>query len=62
MIIAKKNLNATIPELKCSGNIIEYVTEFKYLGVIFDNTLSFDSHFHHVYKTVSAAVGCLMFI
>ena len=62
MIISKKHLNTSVPQLICNDNNIEYVSEFKYLGVIFDSTLAFDSHFHHVCKRVSAAVGCLMFI
>lgn len=32
---------------------IEFVTEFKYLGFMVDNCLSFNAHFNYVYKKIS---------
>jgi len=46
----------------CGPHTIEEVSQFKYLGVIFDPTLSFQLHFEHVLSRVSASVGCLMLI
>ena len=46
----------------CNGNLIERVDSFKYLGIFFDSTLNFQSHFEHICSRVSSAVGCLLFI
>ena len=51
-----------LPEIKCNGQLIERVPVFKYLGVHFDSTLTFQNHFEHVLSKVSSSVGCLMHI
>jgi exonuclease III len=48
-----------IPLMICNGHIIEHVEEFKYLGIYFDSSLTFRSHFNHVLTKVSAAVGVI---
>jgi hypothetical protein len=61
MILHKANnkLYGPINAVKCNNHIIERVEEFKYLGVIFDHTLSFVPHFWHVCSKISSAAGCL---
>ena len=46
----------------CRGNEVELVNEFKYLGIIFDSLLNFNSHFDSVVSRVSSAIGCLLYI
>jgi len=64
MIFSKKPLHnlTDSPPLFCNGNLIERVDSFKYLGIFFDSTLNFQSHFDHICSRVSSAVGCLLFI
>ena len=49
-----------LPLLTCKSQTIELVSEFKYLGIIFDSTLSFKNHYKHVCGRVSSAAGCLI--
>jgi ribonuclease HI len=45
MIFSRKNISMTdIPKLKLYNTEIEYVQEFKYLGVVFDTKLTFQRH------------------
>jgi len=63
MIISKAAMPLeNLPQLKCRGEVIEYVSEFKYLGILFDPTLTFNRHFDYVCRKVSSAVGCLMLL
>jgi exonuclease III len=62
MLISKRSITHDIPDLICAGHIIERVNEFKYLGIIFDSTMTFDSHFQYVCKRISSAAGCLNLI
>jgi len=64
MIFSKRSSAILIdyPVLSCNGNIIERVDSFKYLGVYFDSSLNFKTHFNHVCSKVSSAVGCMLFI
>lgn len=45
--------------ISLSGQEIERVTEFKYLGLHLDNRLRFDKHIQHVRKTISPLAGML---
>ena len=64
MVFSKKSLSKDliIPSLMCRGNEVELVNEFKYLGIIFDSLLHFNSHFDSVVSRVSSAIGCLLYI
>jgi hypothetical protein len=56
-----KPQGGTVPDLKltCQGKEIEQVNSFKYLGVIFDEHLSFHEHFNYVCKKVSSAIAVI---
>ena len=64
LFICKTNVGQleTLPKLQCRGEDIEYVSEFKYLGIIFDSCLSFHRHWEHVCGRVSSSVGCIMLL
>ncbi len=42
-----------------NGDVIERVREFKYLGVILDETLSFDSHIQYIHNKASRKMGAI---
>ena len=46
-----------LPDLIFGGNVIEWVSEFKYLGLTISNTLSFASHINKVALNVSRITG-----
>ena len=48
MITKKKNIPE--PDFFINGKRIEWVSEFKYLGVIIDKDLNFNSHVNHIVK------------
>jgi len=52
------NVNVN-PQIICAGHEIERVYTFKYLGVILDPNLNFNSHFLYVKKRVSSSIGVL---
>jgi len=43
--------------LKREDDIIEQVTQFKYLGVMLDNTLKFDKHIEFVFAKLARTIG-----
>ena len=45
--------------LEEEGQIIEQVTEFKYLGVLLDASLSFEAHLSALTKKISSRLGVL---
>ena len=51
---------AELPELIFSGDPIEWVSEFKYLGLILTNKLSFGKHINKVMLNVSRTTGMIM--
>lgn len=46
--------------LRCQNNIIEYCESYKYLGVWFDEHLTFNKHAKEISKAGSRALGSLM--
>lgn len=56
MILTSKfkysKININYYNLSINGVPIEFVTEMKYLGFNIDNTLTFSSHFHYIYKKI----------
>lgn len=47
-----RNIEIEQCTVSIENNIIEFVTEFKYLGFMLDNFLSFNSHFSYVYRKI----------
>ena len=64
LFISKTNVGQleSLPKLQCRGEDIEYVTEFKYLCIIFDSCLTFHLHWELICGRVSSSVGCLMLL
>ena len=56
MIFTRKRYSMEGVSLKLDGNEIEFVTEYKYLGVIFDPKLSFMTHVKAVANKAKAAI------
>ena len=52
-------LDDNIMNLKINDNVIEYVSEYKYLGVFVDSKLNFKSHINHLSIKLSKVVGIL---
>ena len=52
-----KQLPATV--LKLHDEPIEFVTEFKYLGVILDNQLNFEAYICNLYRKACSKVGAI---
>ena len=51
---------AELPEFNFSGDQIEWISEFKYLGLILTNKLSFGKHINNVMLNVSRIMGMIM--
>ena len=51
--------NTPDSQLKLRGEPIEWVSEFKYLGVIIDKNLSFDSHMKYTAKKVQSRLNAM---
>ena len=49
-----------LPKITLSGNIIQFVENFKYLGVILDNKLNFRPHAQNIYKLASHKIYVLL--
>jgi len=49
-------------ELNCNNIKIERVDDFKYLGITFDSTLTFNQHFKNVENKYSSAIGALHYV
>ena len=52
-----KNNLSSLPSFKVGGEEINLVNETKYLGVMIDNCLTWESHINEVQKTISRAIG-----
>ena len=42
-----------------NGDVIERVNEFKYLGVILDDMLTFDAHIAYIHNKASKKMGAI---
>ena len=58
-----KNLNnpSTLPSFRVRGEEIDLINETKYLGVVIDNCLTWESHICAVQKKISRAIGLLKY-
>lgn len=56
-----KNNLSTLPSFKVGGEEINLVNETKYLGVMIDNCLTWESHISAVQKKISRAIGLLKY-
>ena len=59
MLIRPRRKQAYQLELSLNNSLIEQVNKFKYLGVWFNDTLSWDDHIHYVHTRVSAKIHLL---
>ena len=57
LIMFKSRPTAVLPSLYFGGEEIEWVTEFKYLGVTITNSLNFSKHIDNVSLKVSQITG-----
>ena len=55
----QRNISSLIPILKINNNIIKQVTEFDFLGTIFDQNLNWNKHVQKVANKVSRTIGLL---
>ena len=55
----QRNIDSLIPNLSIDGNVIEYVTNFNFLGLILDENLSFDLHIQKISNKISRSLGTL---
>ena len=55
----KKLKNTRLPNLKLNGNDLEYVTHYKYLGIILDSTLTFKNQIQNTIKIVAHKISLL---
>ena len=51
--------NVNLPDLVLDGEIIEYVKQYKYLGIILDSTLSCKSQIQNTIKIVAHKISLL---
>jgi Reverse transcriptase (RNA-dependent DNA polymerase) len=59
IITLKKNIKINEYPVKIDNEVIEYVPEIKYLGVIIDNKLKFDLNMEYITKKVSKKYGMM---
>ena len=56
----KNNLSA-LPSFRVGGEEINLINETKYLGVVIDNCLTWESHISTLQKKISRAIGLLKY-
>ena len=54
-----KDLTQCIPNLKINGNIIERVSNFNFLGILFNENMSWKSHLNKLSNKLSKISGVL---
>ena len=54
-----KDNPSTLPSFKVGGEEIDLINEAKYLGVVIDNCLTWESHTSALQKKISRAIGLL---
>ena len=57
MVFRMRNKFVSYPDLQINGNTIERVTQFNFLGLILQESLSWDKHINHISLKVSKAIG-----
>ena len=55
----KKLKNTPLPNLNLNGNDLEYVTHYKYIGMILDSTLTFKTQIQNTIKIVAHKISLL---
>ena len=55
----KFNRNITCPHLKIAGDEIQFVNDYKYLGIILDKHLSFSKHIKYVHSLAAHKIYML---
>ena len=50
MVIDFRKSGGKIPDLTISGEVVERVENYKYLGTVIDNKMKFDDNTDYVYK------------
>ena len=55
----QKNINNLIPRLQLNGAPIEIVKEFNFLGITFDEFMTWKSHINQISSKISCTIGTL---
>ena len=56
-----KNNPSSLPSFRVGGEEIDVINETKYLGVVIDNCLTWESHISALQKKISRAIGLLKY-
>ena len=56
-----KNIPSTLPSFRVGGEEIDLINETKYLGVVIDNCVTWESHIRALQKKISRAIGLLKY-
>ena len=59
MLIDFRKALTVISDLFIDGVKVEGVTEYKYLGIVFDNNLNFNKNTHFIHKRCQPRIFCL---
>lgn len=57
MIISSKKIDENIPNILINNVAIEYVKEYKYLGLVIDRNLKFSKHMFSLNKRLASVIG-----
>ena len=55
----QRNIKDLIPDLQIYGSKLKYVTEFNFLGIVFDENLNWNLHTQKISNKISRTVGLL---
>ena len=56
-----KNNLSTLPSFRVGGEEIDLINKTKYLGVVIENCLTWESHISALQKKISRAIGLLKY-
>ena len=59
MVFHTHNRSVSYPDHQINGNKIERVTEFNFLGLVLQSSLSWNKHINHISLKVSKAIGII---
>lgn len=59
MAFRKRATHTPLPDVECNGEVIPWRTSVRYLGVVFQNTLSWTEHVNHVCNTASKGLNLM---